>query len=161
MNDDAFMQTHAVGRVCNAWAGLELFIDMNIWRLLGLNKKTELAACVTNEIMSIHTKLKVLISLCHALKIDEKTIKKLRTFSQSLYGTADKRNRAVHDAWLALERFNASGQVNIARDKTNMSEFLRQTTLKELEDLVQEIEEKMDKFTEISRYLNVPSASSE
>jgi len=71
----------AIGRVAAACASLDLAIDYMIWELLGVDQL--LGACVTAQFISIHPRLKALVSLAilrGARKISQRTEQFLREY---------------------------------------------------------------------------------
>jgi len=109
-----------------------------------------MGACITAQFTSIHPKLKALIALCRHKEVDHKLIKRLNTFRQSLYSTADKRNRAVHDAWMPQV---SPGGIEIVQwdlgTGKDVNEFTRPTPLCELIELNREIHKRMSAFATI------------
>ena len=55
----------AMGKVDDAWCGLELCIDYLIWELLGVDQIV--GACVTSQFISVHPRLKTLRAVCPPL----------------------------------------------------------------------------------------------
>jgi hypothetical protein len=63
----------AIGKVVDAWATLEFFINKSIWELMNVEQKT--GACVTAQIGSIQQRMKALTSLIALYGGDEALIK--------------------------------------------------------------------------------------
>ncbi|MFX4223671.1 MAG: hypothetical protein ACMVO3_23440 [Thalassobaculum sp.] len=142
-----------VGQICAGWASLELSVDTEIWQLSGM-KQAPLAACVTNELTSIHTKIRALLSLCRVWGIDKKVIKDLSSFSQRLYSIAEKRNRAVHDPWVVTEDGHALGQWNLSREKDGFVSYIRPVSFDELNAVSAQISDKIMEFQKIRERLH-------
>ena len=141
-------QAEYVGNVCNSWAGLELAIDGVTWLIADVHSRV--GACITTQFISIHPKIKALIALCRFRGVDDKLIKRLNAFHQSLYSTAEKRNRAVHDAWMPEV---SPGRVQLVQWDLGMgkdvSDFTRPAPISELIELNQEINKRISAFMKI------------
>lgn len=156
-NSEIEARNSRVGRICQIWALLELAIDSEIWKLAGL-RNTNIAACITNELQSIHTKLKVFTSICIVYGTSKVIIDRLNAFNGKIRGTSEKRNRAVHDAWFTTEGSVSPGQWNLARSKEDMAALTRPTSLNDLESLHDEIVRRYEEFDQICALIK--SASS-
>ncbi len=142
-----------VGIICNSWAVLELEIDGTTWLIADV--RPTIGACITAQFISVHPKIKALIALCRHKGVDEKLIKRLNTFHQSLYGTAEKRNRAVHDAWMpeiSPGRKVQLVQWDLGRGK-DASDFTRPAPISDLIELNREINKRMSAFMKIKEAL--------
>lgn len=84
-----------MGRVAEAWSQFEFQIDQGIWRLL--ETRQQLSACVTSQFLSIHPRLRAFIALVMVRNASKCTSDALNTFSGSISGLVEKRNRAIHD----------------------------------------------------------------
>jgi len=141
-----------VGLICSAWARLELNIDVTTWQLAGLQHNA--GACITANFISIHPKLKSLIALCRLRGISITTISRLNRFHNGLYGTAEKRNRAVHDAWMKrIHRDNVSmTQWNLGIGK-DVAMLARDVSISDLIDIDREILKQINGFGKIRRMI--------
>lgn len=84
--------------IASSWAQLEFFIDSTSWRLA--NIKPETGSCFSANLGSIHLKLKTLYALLELHGASKKLLKDFRAYQNRISGTADKRNRVVHDPWM-------------------------------------------------------------
>lgn len=145
-------QAEYVGVICNSWAGLELQIDGATWLIAHV--RPSVGACITAQFISIHPKIKALIALCRHKGVDDKLIKRLNAFHQSLYSTAEKRNRAVHDAWVPEV---SPGRVQLVQWDLGMgkdvTDFTRPAPISELIELNREINKRMSVFMKIKEDL--------
>jgi hypothetical protein len=108
----------AIGKVVDAWATLEFFINKSIWELMNVEQKT--GACVTAQIGSIQQRMKALTSLIALYGGDEALIKDLNRFADSAAGLARQRNRVAHDPWWIQEKTNIVNQfVSTAEKKVD------------------------------------------
>ena len=89
-----------VGIISSAWANLEFDIDSTTWRLGGI--APEVGACLSANLGSIHLKLRSLYALLELNSASKETLKKFRDFQNRISGTADKRNRVIHDPWMPI-----------------------------------------------------------
>lgn len=87
-----------VGIIASAWARLEFSVDSTSWRLAGI--KPEIGACFSANLGSIHLKLRSLYALLELQGASPEMLKRVRAFQNRISGTADKRNRVVHDPWM-------------------------------------------------------------
>lgn len=144
-----YPRTQVIGHICSVWASLEHEIDQEIWWLSGLTKEPLIGACITNEIVSVHTKLKILANLCRARDASPHLLKKANKFNNELYSVSDQRNRAIHDPWEWDPNIQHTGQRNLARNKEAMSESVRHTTSETLFAITKEIQGKRAQFRQI------------
>lgn len=120
-----------VGRISAAWAVLDLYFDSAIAHLLGGDPNA--VACVTTQFNSHYPKLKAVIALCKHKGASRGRVKELEKFLGALNDLSERRNRAVHDAWL-LKNGKIVGKVNFGgvraahpssiEDLTNLSNLI-------------------------------------
>ena len=89
-----------IGMISAEWANLEFHIDLTTWRLGGI--KPEVGACLSANLGSIHMKLRSLYALLELNNVSKETLKKFRDLQNRTSGTADKRNRVIHDPWMTI-----------------------------------------------------------
>ena len=88
----------AIGKVAEAWAAVELTIDMGVWRLAGVEE--QFGACVTSQIAGGARKLDAFISLAKLRGADDKLTKRINKFAETARQLQERRNRVVHDPWI-------------------------------------------------------------
>jgi hypothetical protein len=87
----------AIGKVASSWAYLEQAMEIAIAELMG--GVPDVAFCVIAQITGPHRKLEAILAILHQRKADEKIIKKLAKFTETIRILAEKRNRVLHDPW--------------------------------------------------------------
>lgn len=90
----------AIGKVAEAWAGLELSIDMACWTLANLTGRV--GACLTAQVSGHARKMDAYIALSRLRGADDTLIRRLNKFAVQAQGMAERRNRVVHDPWMAM-----------------------------------------------------------
>ncbi len=142
--------TEQVGLICAVWAKLELAVDSTTWLLAGLNHNVAIGACITAQFTSIHQKLRALIALSRLHGISEPTITKLNQFRGHVGDTAEKRNRAVHDAWVGIPKDDSiemhQWNLGIGKDVDKME---RPVPIEKLYDIISRIEDHDEEFRKI------------
>jgi hypothetical protein len=88
-----------IARVASCWARLEYDISVSIWTLAEL--RPAFGACLTSQIFTLQSKLSSLVALAKLRRVDLKIISRLNRFSDNVRDGQDKRNRILHDLWLA------------------------------------------------------------
>ncbi len=88
-----------VGIIASAWATLEMDVDSTSCVLAGIPH--EVGACFTANLGSIHLKLRTLRALVELRGGSKKLLTSITAYQGKISGTAEKRNRAVHDPWMA------------------------------------------------------------
>lgn len=101
----------AIGRIANNMAQLEFQIDLGIWTLIGANQ--QLTACLTAQFISPIPRLKAFTGLCEVLGGSPDSIAKLNTFSGSLSGLIEWRNRLLHDPRMIKKRTRTVARLQI------------------------------------------------
>jgi hypothetical protein len=108
-----------VGRIASQWAALDHAIDQAIWKLAEISPA--LGACITTQLTSTATRLRVMWALLLLRDGSDPLIKKLEKFNAKMYVALEKRNRAVHDPWCQLDSGEV-GQIKIAlNNKRNLT----------------------------------------
>jgi hypothetical protein len=143
-----------VGAIAAAWADLDFHIEGAIWLLADVS--SSVGACVTANFVSIHPKLKSVIALAHLCGMSKATITKLQKFRTGLYGTTEKRNRAIHDQWITLSSKDEThqGQMTITTDGEPKF-YARYVSLNELDEIEKEILSQIDRFKDIVDVMKV------
>jgi hypothetical protein len=88
-----------VGQIANQWAHIEHVLDTIIWRLAEV--EAEKGSCITAQLTGAYPRFKAIISLATIRKMEKTLISDLTEMMNKMQGKAEKRNRAVHDAWYA------------------------------------------------------------
>lgn len=114
-----------VGRIAAVWAVLDLNFDSTIAQVAGGDALA--MACVTAQFSSHYPKLKAIIALCKYKGAPKETIKDLESFLGRLNAVAERRNRAIHDAWLT-KGGKIIGKVNLGNVHPPADETLEQLT---------------------------------
>jgi hypothetical protein len=134
----------AIGKIARRWGELEHEIDWFTWTLAAV--EPHLGACITSQVMSIYGKLNSVIALAQLNGVDEKLIKKLKTFQGGVSGLADRRNRAIHDARI----LNETGEICRLQVTTKPPIYGPQPeTLADLAALAKDIRREYWRFREI------------
>jgi hypothetical protein len=108
-----------VGRIASQWAALDHAIDQAIWKLAEISPA--LGACITTQLTSTATRLRVMWALLLLRDGSDPLINKLEKFNAKMYVVLEKRNRAVHDPWCQLDSGEV-GQIKITLDnKRNLT----------------------------------------
>jgi hypothetical protein len=89
----------AIGRVIDAWGDPEFEIDRVVWELIGVPQP--FGACVTSQILSVHSKLRAVRALLH-LWGDDSLADEVGRFANNIYELSEIRNRLVHDKRFVL-----------------------------------------------------------
>jgi len=89
-----------VGMIATAWAHLEHAVDSTCWRLAKV--QPEVGACFTANLGSIHLKLRSLRALAELRGAKKELLNDITSYQGRVSGTAEKRNRIVHDPWVPV-----------------------------------------------------------
>ena len=81
----------AIGKVADAWATLELYINRAIWELMDVEQA--IGACTTANVSSFNLKMNTLVALLAYRGAPEANIKTFNKFSENASGLARQRNR--------------------------------------------------------------------
>lgn len=107
-----------VGRVAGVWATLDLNLDITLSMLAGLNPAE--AACITAQFSSHYPKLKAIIALCELKGLEGQTLKDLKKFTGSIADLSERRNRAIHDAWIHKDAETIVGRFNLKTHEADL-----------------------------------------
>jgi hypothetical protein len=90
-----------VGAVASLFAQIELNLDMIIWTLLSVEQ--QLGACVTSQVISVSGKMRAVKALVQLINIrtDNPLMAVINKLTNDLEAVKIKRDRAVHDTWMA------------------------------------------------------------
>lgn len=131
-----------VGKVAAAWATLDLNLDVTISMLTGLNNWE--TACITSQFASHYPKLRAIVALCKLKGLSNETIAGLNKFAGNLGDLTERRNRAVHDAWIVTREGKIAGRINL---KTHFPE-MGGDPADELRSLIEAIAKRIEAFKE-------------
>ena len=147
----------AIGHVAVLWGYLEMEVDQMTWVAGGFDH--QFAACVTAQMISIHPKLRALISLIWLRGVDEGLVKELRAFQGSVGDLVDKRNRAVHDPRAIRTSDGAMLRMQITAANTLSFAFLPEKR-EDIELTAKKISEKIVEFKELKARILAEIAAS-
>ena len=135
-----------VGLIASNWAQLEFYIDTTSWRLA--NIKPEVGSCFSANLGSIHLKLRTLYALLELHEASKSLKKDFRAYQNRISGTADKRNRVVHDPWMTAVWSGGQGMSQfVSRADSKGREFgSKIVPLSDLVKINQEIYKRIDQF---------------
>lgn len=144
-----------VGLISSQWATLEFYINSTIHVLAGV--KHEVGACMTANLGSIHMKLRTLQALLELYEVNPKLLKEIKKFQDRVSGTADKRNRVVHDPWLPIisPTLSGMGQFISKADRKGREFGSKMIPLSDLVTTNREIMERIDEFMELRKKIKV------
>lgn len=92
-------QFEAIGRLVAEWGLVELIIDSTIHSLMKVNYR--LGLCVTTQVAGPARKFDALFSLARLTRGESSVDKNWRSLREEALRLAEKRNRVVHDYWVA------------------------------------------------------------
>lgn len=131
------------GLLANDWAMLEFKVNECIWRLANVNIVA--GGCLTSYIFTMANRLTCLLSLMRLRGIKEDTVSKVNAFSQRMHGTAEKRNRTIHDPIVLNMNDGSAGQIEItARNKPVFR--IKAITLEDLKAVRSEVLDRFNEF---------------
>jgi hypothetical protein len=130
-----------IARVASCWARLEYDVSVAIWTLAEL--RPAFGACLTAQIFTLNAKLSSLLALAKLRRVDQKLIDKINKFAARIRDGQDRRNRIVHDLWLA-DRLNPAGMGRLRITAEKKLNFAIQAVE------LQEVRADLDKIIEIA-----------
>jgi hypothetical protein len=94
--DDPDFDPHmrVLGYVAAVCATLELEINMTIWELANVDRSV--GACLTSQLFSPSSRMRVLISLLNFRNANETILKKFNRMSESITALGRRRNVFIH-----------------------------------------------------------------
>ena len=101
----------AVGRISNAWASFEFYIDKLIWHVAGVSAMV--GTCLTAQFIGPAPRFRALAALLHFRGATKEIISSVNKFSEDVRGIAADRNRWSHDPM-----FYGEGGVIIRHQRT-------------------------------------------
>jgi hypothetical protein len=105
-----------IAHVATSWASLEYYIADSIWTVAEL--KPAIGACITAQIFGIGGKFAALLALLKLRQAPETLITKVNKFTETIRGPQERRNRIIHDVWLAdLESPSSMGRLELTAPK--------------------------------------------
>ena len=133
----------AIGKVADAWATLELYINRAIWELMDVEQA--IGACTTANVSSFNLKMNTLVALLAYRGAPEANIKTFNKFSENASGLARQRNRFLRDAWFGQKGTRSPYQFIVTADKKIELGFKAVPT-DDLYTLKSKIHDKCNKF---------------
>jgi hypothetical protein len=148
----------AIGKVADAWATLELWINRTIWELMDVEQRV--GACVTAHIGSFGARMRALIALVILRGGDDNALKVLNKFSTDTEGLARQRNRVIHDAWFGQHGTRNPYQFVATADR-RLDFGFKPVPTKDLDELLAKIQQaiRFFEFTISNIFETLPSFS--
>jgi hypothetical protein len=138
----------AIGKVASNWAVLERLIDSAIWGLLGANDED--GACLTAQLASIGRRLDAFNSLIRLRKGSDELMSQINAFPRKANEAARKRNRIVHDPWVAERHTLVPHRFQITADPVPVFQYKAMLT-DEASSVVEEIADLIREFDRLVR----------
>ncbi len=132
-----------LGHVAAISASLDLSINMAIWELA--NVERWIGACITSQIFSPSSRLRVLVALVHVRGGAPGTISKINKFAESAGGLARRRNSYVHDPWAMDEASGDVKRIHVTMEGAFSFGFTP-TSVEELKRLYDDIQGGIKRF---------------
>jgi hypothetical protein len=107
----------AIGVIATEWAKLEFWLDGTIWMLAAIDS-LDAAACLTAQIPNSGRKFDAIIALAAQRACPESLLKELRSLSGKSDNLQRRRNRIVHDSWMAEQTTGTHYRLEISAAKT-------------------------------------------
>lgn len=130
-----------VGRVAAAWALLEHTLDEIIWALSGMDRVD--GACLTAQMMGTTPRYSAIIAQLTLRKDSEPEFEKHLARTQALlnktYEPQEKRNRILHDVWLADMASDSTAQFR-AWPRKQLVYGIRDVDLKDILSTIEDIQ---------------------
>jgi hypothetical protein len=137
----------ALGRIATAWALFENTLDGAIWTLAEIND--ERGACITSQLMSILPRLKAYMALAQLRGItDRDLVARLHKYIGETEPITQKRNRAIHDAWVVGKQTKKVAQLRVTANR-KLDYGFRPGSLEHLEKVRSEIVEHTKRFSKL------------
>jgi hypothetical protein len=144
-NDDPRFHEHMkwLGNVTAIWATMELSINMAIWELA--NVERWIGACITTQIFSPSSRLRVLVALIDVRGGTPDIISKINKFAESAGGLARRRNSYVHDSWSVDEETGEVERIHVTMEGAFSFGFTP-TSIDDLKRLFNDIQDGISRF---------------
>jgi hypothetical protein len=126
----------AVGRVSNAWATFEFYINQLIWWVA--NVEGPIGACLTAQYVGPGPKFRALAALVKQRSGNAQLIKSINQFSVAAQAMAGERNRWSHDPMFIEEETGEIFRYQVTADRTLVFE-LKPATLSDMQTLEKKI----------------------
>jgi hypothetical protein len=136
----------AIAKVVSNWATFELMIASSLWILAGVDDDP--GACLTAQIPNGARLLDAFIALVRLRGGDDTLIRQINKFAEATQKLNLKRNRVVHDPWVAEVGTGRPHRVEISAAKRLIFEYQHVPT-DELNALVDAIADHSNRFDEI------------
>jgi hypothetical protein len=144
-----------VGRIASSWAILEGAMDVTIWWLADV--KEEEGACITAQLVSIHSRLRAIIALARLKSCPKIVIDRLNKFSSDSERIVRLRNRAIHDPWYRGLETGQLAQHKLTAEKELIMEMTPRS-IADLERTLSEIQQLRSRFTRLMEELDYPTS---
>jgi hypothetical protein len=138
----------AIGKVASNWAVLERLIDSAIWGLSGADD--EEGACLTAQLGSIGRRLDAFNSLIRLRKGSDELMSQINTFTRKANEAARRRNRIIHDPWVAERHTLVPHRFQITADPVPVFRYKVMPT-DEVIAVVEEIADLINEFDRLVR----------
>ena len=89
-----------IGLIASECARIEHFLDATIFELLGLQSEAKMGACVTGQMLGMYPRYMALHQLAIERGIPKPLQAEIKRLIETSNDVANRRNRAVHDAWM-------------------------------------------------------------
>jgi hypothetical protein len=132
-----------LGHVAAMWSSLELQINMAIWELA--NVERWIGACITTQIFSPSSRLRVFDALVRVRGGQPAIISKINKFAQSAGNLARRRNSYVHDTWAIDEQSGEVKRIHVTMEGAFSFGFTP-TSVAELKRLYNDIQNAIKRF---------------
>lgn len=135
-----------VGHVAGIWASLELGINMAIWELA--NVEREAGACITSQLFSPSSRLRVLTNLIRIRGGAPDKIAKINKFAGAVGDLGRRRNEYIHDTWTLDEKTAKVARIHVTMEGEFHFGFAP-TSIEELQTLYTNIQTQIRRFDEL------------
>ncbi|MCC0035503.1 MAG: hypothetical protein H6887_09605 [Hoeflea sp.] len=135
-----------IGRVAALCADIEHTLDQIIWMLAEL--KDVQGACITSQMMGAGPRFRAIQLLCNLRNIRDEVINDIGTIAGHVQGSADARNRLVHDSWYT----GTAGVSQFRSMPSNKPEFgFVPITDKEIEKTLADVSKHQEEVLQLKR----------
>lgn len=147
----------AVGRVAAEWALLEHRLDEIIWQLIGCDNSH--AACLTSQMIGHFPRFNTIIALLSARQLPQELTDLIKKESGRVSELAEKRARAVHDAWYISSEDGGTHQFR-SRPRGGLEFGIKQNEVDNLDSLTKQITARIDSINKLLTAINAALFSS-
>jgi hypothetical protein len=132
-----------LGHVAAISASLDLSMNMAIWELA--NVERWIGACMTSQIFSPSSRLRLLITLVRVRGGTPAVIAKLNKFGASATRLSHRRNEFIHDSWAMDDATGEVKRIHVTMEGTFSFGFTP-TSVEELKRLFNDIQNGIKRF---------------